>query len=358
MINFDRFVDTASKRKALFLNFAFIFGMYISYTYLKTAGVLLTISNYDNIFSILKEGSLTSCYFARILLDCISMPNFEIMAFIKVLVVNIQGIDVLFLLTIAIWLSDSSLKKHRHIVYKLFIMFLFQIIIITIIALYSTNAASLMEVVQNLYYIAYILIGFNSLMVLLYVYYGFSFMKQYRKAMQFEAIEILDEDPIQEIISSKGFTLRTLTVQDIPVFKEWLYKEHVSRWVEQPENWIKEAENIDGEFNFLRQYIADYDGKPFGFCQYYEYRYSGEHWHGTIPIHGTYSIDYMVGEPAYLRKGLGKAIIQFLIDSISVLPESKRIIVQPDKHNKASCNTLLSMGFSYDTVNELYVLEL
>ena len=103
--------------------------------------------------------------------------------------------------------------------------------------------------------------------------------------------------------------------------------------------------------------MVELEGKPIGFCQYYEYRHSGEDWHGNTDINGTYSIDYLIGDTEYIGKGFGKNIIQLLIKEIKLHKYAKRIIVQPEQENKASCNTLLSCGFSFDTVNEIYIME-
>ncbi len=66
----------------------------------------------------------------------------------------------------------------------------------------------------------------------------------------------------------------------------------------------------------------------------------------------------MIGNVNYLGKGLGKAIIKELIAKVNNIENAKRIIVQPDKENKASCNTLRACGFVFDEKNEVYILEL
>lgn len=66
----------------------------------------------------------------------------------------------------------------------------------------------------------------------------------------------------------------------------------------------------------------------------------------------------MIGEIDYLRKGFGKAIIKQLMEKIKAQNNAKRIIVQPEPENKASCNTLLSCGFIFDEVNKIYVIYL
>ncbi|MEG0357560.1 MAG: GNAT family N-acetyltransferase [Christensenellaceae bacterium] len=101
----------------------------------------------------------------------------------------------------------------------------------------------------------------------------------------------------------------------------------------------------------------EYEGKPIGFCQYYDYKNGGESWHGDTEIEGAYSIDYMIGETEFLRKGYGKLIINALIEKIKAHGNAIRIIVQPEQENKASCGTLLSCGFTYDEKNEIYIMN-
>ncbi|MBP7175029.1 MAG: GNAT family N-acetyltransferase [Thermoclostridium sp.] len=152
--------------------------------------------------------------------------------------------------------------------------------------------------------------------------------------------------------------LRHFSDEDLPMFKKWLYLPHVAAWYTEPLDWIEEVEKRNSDYSFLYHFIVEADGMPIGFCQFYEYRHSGENWQGDIEIEGTYSIDYLIGDTDYLGKGFGKAMIGTLVEKIKALDNARRIIVQPEQENKPSCNTLLSSGFSYDKSNELYLMEL
>lgn len=152
--------------------------------------------------------------------------------------------------------------------------------------------------------------------------------------------------------------LRKLSDEDVPLFRKWLYLPHVAAWYHDPLDWIEEVEKRNDEFSFLQHFIVETENRSIGFCQFYEYRHSGEDWHGSTDVDGTYSIDYLIGDTDYLGKGYGKAIIKALIEKIKMEKNAKRIIVQPEPDNKASCNTLLSCGFSFDKSNEIYVLDL
>ena len=155
----------------------------------------------------------------------------------------------------------------------------------------------------------------------------------------------------------KGLILRQFCDEDVPLFEKWIYLPHVSAWYHDPLDWIDEVKKRNSEFSFLHHFIVEVDGKKIGFCQFYEYHNSGEDWHGNTKIDGTYSIDYLIGDKEYLGKGYGKAVIQALINKIKLQKSAKRIIVQPEPENKASCYTLLSCGFSFDKKNEIFIME-
>jgi RimJ/RimL family protein N-acetyltransferase len=178
----------------------------------------------------------------------------------------------------------------------------------------------------------------------------------YRKnlaAMRFPAYLLRLGGPMENKI-----TLRKLENEDLDLFKKWVYAPHVAKWYEEPLSWIDEIEKRKGEFNWIHHFIAEFNGIPVGFCQYYEYKMSGETWHGEAEVEGAYSIDYMIGDPNFLGRGLSKTIVKELIAKIRLHPNAKRVIVQPEPENVRSCGLLLSSGFRFDTRNEIYVMEL
>ncbi|HML68186.1 MAG TPA: GNAT family N-acetyltransferase [Clostridia bacterium] len=157
---------------------------------------------------------------------------------------------------------------------------------------------------------------------------------------------------------SAPIQIRCMQYSDLPLFREWLFLPHVAKWYHEPEDWIAEIEQQDGAFAFVRHFIAESEEKAFGFGQYYPYWLSGEDWHGSIPLEGTYSIDYMIGDPAFLKKGYGRQIILSLLDKIKQVPDASRVIVQPEPENAASCGVLRACGFVFDEPNGVFLLAL
>ncbi len=157
---------------------------------------------------------------------------------------------------------------------------------------------------------------------------------------------------------------RLLDDNDLLLVETWLNKEHVKRWYEIPrlgvsiEDWMYEIKERNGEFKWLTYLMVLYDGRPIGLCQYYKCEDSLDEAFGTLPLKGSYGIDYLIGEEAYIGKGLGKAMITLLADKIFSFPDAQRVTADIDKDNKASEKTLLSCGFTLlDAGHSRYILN-
>lgn len=157
--------------------------------------------------------------------------------------------------------------------------------------------------------------------------------------------------------------LRLLNDGDVSSVKVWLHKEHVRRWYEIPhmgitiDDWMHEIDERNREYHWITYLIAMWQGRPIGLCQYYKCVDSDEDF-GTLPLTGSYGIDYLIGEEVHLGKGRGKGIISLLAEKIFSFPDARRITADIDKNNKASENALLSCGFTlYDAECSRYVIQ-
>lgn len=155
--------------------------------------------------------------------------------------------------------------------------------------------------------------------------------------------------------------LRLLDENDEALVEDWLNREHVKRWYEIPhlevtlDDWMNEIKGRNAEFKWLTHLIAVWQGRPIGLCQYYKCADSDEDF-GALPRAGSYGIDYLIGEEAYLGKGLGKGIIALLVDRIFSFPDAQRVTADIDSENKASEGALLSCGFElFDAKSSRYV---
>lgn len=151
---------------------------------------------------------------------------------------------------------------------------------------------------------------------------------------------------------------KEMKLEDLELFQKWLTAPHVSKWYEHPADWIEEVKKQETEFQWIHHYMVECDGKDIGFCQYYACEDSDELWEGYTVLGGSYSIDYMIGEPDYLRKGFGREIVMGLVERIRAHSDAKRVVVQPEQENLGSSGVLLASGFVYDAKTDIYVMEL
>jgi len=151
---------------------------------------------------------------------------------------------------------------------------------------------------------------------------------------------------------------RPLQDTDVEQVKIWLYKDYISKWYHDTDDWLKEIKERSREFSFLHHFIVYKGDEPIGFCQYYDCFDAKELWYSVESKGEVFSIDYLIGEEDYLRKGFGKQIIKLLIDEISKENENFEIIVQPEMENTASNKTLLANGFIYVENKQYYTIKI
>lgn len=146
--------------------------------------------------------------------------------------------------------------------------------------------------------------------------------------------------------------LRPIEDSDIPLLANWLKQPRVARWYEHPEAWLMEVTQRQGEFSFICHKIAVLGDEPIGFCQYYDCYFSHEEEFPAQEPGKVYSIDYLIGEEQYLRKGCCRQMVALMLSEIG---SGKAIMALPDLENAASCNTLLSCGFIFDEKQKVFI---
>lgn len=153
-------------------------------------------------------------------------------------------------------------------------------------------------------------------------------------------------------------TLCPFSDNDVALMERWLYADHVKPWYEHPLDWLKECRDRHGEFSFITHLIAELNGRPIGFCQYYDCYFSRDYEDWGMDITqpgGVFSIDYLIGEADCLRRGYAKTMVAEMLDSLRKLG-AKTVIVLPDGKNAASNRLLEASGFEWD--GSRYVLQL
>ena len=157
-------------------------------------------------------------------------------------------------------------------------------------------------------------------------------------------------------------TLRRLENEDVDIVKDWLMKEYVAQWFGDASEWLFEINHRHEQFAFIKHFIAEENGVPIGFCQYYNWNKAFEEDMDSEPS-GSFGIDYMLGEESMLGKGLGKQLVKLICEKvISEQPEVALLIADPTmeeaRTNITSIKVLEANGFQYDKNTKLYKKDL
>ncbi len=155
------------------------------------------------------------------------------------------------------------------------------------------------------------------------------------------------------------YNLRKLNDADVDLVQSWLEQEYIRKWFGDVADWMVEIKGRHDEYSFIKHFIAEEDGRPIGFCQYYDYTKLPLDDDETAEPEGTYGIDYMIGDEALLGKGLGKLLVRLISDQ--VLAENHGVVqlvadptIEEGRTNVASIKVLEANKFYYDDKSELY----
>jgi len=154
--------------------------------------------------------------------------------------------------------------------------------------------------------------------------------------------------------------LREINNTDINLLTKWLKKDYILKWYQDTDDWLREINGRNDEFNWIHHFIVMDEKATIGFCQYYDC-YDAEdmeNWYDVTVRGDTFSIDYLIGDESYLGKGYGKAIVKLLTEIVWQKERANQIIVQPDEDNHASNRVLSANGYVYDECKNYYIQEI
>ena len=152
-------------------------------------------------------------------------------------------------------------------------------------------------------------------------------------------------------------TLRPVCDKDISLLTSWLNKDYILKWYHDPNEWLAEINERHSTYSWIHHFIV-MDGKmPIGFCQYYDCYNANdmEDWYSVTRHGDTFSIDYLIGNEAYLGKGYGKAIISHLINMAFNSLEVSKVDLIVEGDNEAAIKLYLDLGFVIENENRCYI---
>jgi aminoglycoside 6'-N-acetyltransferase len=150
------------------------------------------------------------------------------------------------------------------------------------------------------------------------------------------------------MIERVGIRFCRLERANLPLLARWQGQPHVARWWgPAPDLAALEKEHgpgIDGE-DPTQVFMTELEGTPVGLIQRYRNR-DHPHWDQQIQVPDAASIDYYIGEPDLIGRGLGPTIIaafveQLFVDYVDVVCVTVGVL----QENRPSWRALEKAGF-------------
>lgn len=120
--------------------------------------------------------------------------------------------------------------------------------------------------------------------------------------------------------------LREITLGDFCMLKAWMDQPYVTQVYGDSGPWLEEL--YGGEYDFIRCFVAELDGKPVGFGQYYDCNLGGEAWYEAPEPDVLYSMGLFVGESDRLNQGIGSALCLALMTDIADNTNCQTVLMQ------------------------------
>lgn len=148
-------------------------------------------------------------------------------------------------------------------------------------------------------------------------------------------------------------TFERLTRDRFDLLATWLAEPHVHRWwAHDPSPEAVEADfgpTADGA-EPAEDHVVLVDGRPVGvmqYCRLVDYPEYLEEIEAVIPVEdGAATIDYMIGEPDLVGRGVGTAVITAFVERVwSTEPGVTHLLVPVNSGNVASWRALEKAGF-------------
>jgi aminoglycoside 6'-N-acetyltransferase len=145
-------------------------------------------------------------------------------------------------------------------------------------------------------------------------------------------------------INKENVVLRTATIHDAKILREWDDKPHV-RESGIDEDWVWETELLH-EPEWRQQLMAEAGGRPIGFIQIIDPREEETHYWGDVEPN-LRAIDIWIGEEEYIGKGYGTEMMNQALELCFGNPDVKAVLIDPLESNKIAIKFYLKIGFEF-----------
>ncbi len=143
--------------------------------------------------------------------------------------------------------------------------------------------------------------------------------------------------------------LRPMTEDDLPAIRAWLELPHVARWwlagTTADEEIAKCRGSLGPQSPATVMLTVTWDDVPIGWCQWYRWADSPDDAEAMGALAGEAGIDYAIGDPAFVGRGIGTRLIATLVAHVRQQHPGAGLLTDPDAANVASRRVLEKNGF-------------
>lgn len=137
------------------------------------------------------------------------------------------------------------------------------------------------------------------------------------------------------------YAFRAMTVDDLPMIRDWLAQPHVAAW------WGDPAEQfalVSGDLGHsaMNQFIVAAGDHSFAYLQCYDPAACPEGGLGVQPA-GTRGIDQFIGDPAMVEQGHGSAFIRVFVERL-LMNGAPRVVTDPNPDNARAIRAYKKAG--------------
>ncbi len=143
--------------------------------------------------------------------------------------------------------------------------------------------------------------------------------------------------------------LRPMERGDLALVERWLSTPHVAQWYLAGSSLEHELEDITRSVagdQPVEMLVALDGDRPIGWCQWYRCEDDPE-WAAEIGAEpGDVGVDYAIGEPASVGRGVGTELVAALVRLVRAEQPRCGIVADPEAHNLASRRVLEKNDFA------------
>ena len=151
------------------------------------------------------------------------------------------------------------------------------------------------------------------------------------------------------LCKNEKLTIRSLEISDKNLIIKWLTDSKVLKYYEgrdNPHSEKKVEEKFYDDNVNERRCIIEYYQKPIGYIQYYSIDENEREEYGFSNFVGNiFGTDQFIGESNYLGQGIGKNLMNLIIDFLSTEEDAQKIVLDPQTWNTRAIKCYENSGF-------------